>query len=188
MTRTSFLDLRCHPATPTHVVRGIQVSVERTTQAELRLVYRLEGDIASIRVPPLSVPLIGHELWRHTCFEAFTRIDGQTAYHEFNLAPSREWTIYELSDYRIGTPLTDASMDPRIVVRSIDDRFELDATIRLEQLSELHRAAALRVGLAAVIETTEGIAYWALRHPTPQPDFHHNESFALIIPPPGPDR
>ena len=38
-------------------------------------------------------------------------------------------------------------------------------------------------GLTAVIETLDGaISYWALAHPAEKPDFHHPDSFILILP------
>jgi hypothetical protein len=37
--------------------------------------------------------------------------------------------------------------------------------------------------LAAVVETTRGISYWALHHPADKPDFHHPDSFALRLEP-----
>ena len=41
---------------------------------------------------------------------------------------------------------------------------------------------ALRVGLCAVIESRDTLGYWALHHATERPDFHHPESFTLILP------
>ncbi|HVN89801.1 MAG TPA: DOMON-like domain-containing protein [Candidatus Binataceae bacterium] len=188
MAEPAILDLRCHPTTPTLIVRRIRVSVLRPTEGELHLAYRLDGDISRIRIPPLSVPRIGKELWRHTCFEAFIKAEGQAAYHEFNFAPSREWTVYALSGYRNGGPLTDTSMEPHIAMRSTEDCLELKATIRLERLSQLYTVSVLEVGLSAVIETTEGMSYWALCHPGAKPDFHHSDSFALQLPRPSPTR
>jgi hypothetical protein len=38
------------------------------------------------------------------------------------------------------------------------------------------------LGLSAVIEQADGTkAYWALRHPSPAPDFHHPDCFALTL-------
>ena len=73
------------------------------------------------------MPRIATQLWRHTCFEAFIAVEGQPAYHEFNFAPSGEWTVYAFSGYRDGGPLADEMMRPHIAVRSTDSRLELDA-------------------------------------------------------------
>src|SRR5687768_10522470 len=42
------------------------------------------------------------ELWLTTCFEAFLRPHGETAYREWNFAPSTQWAAYEFADYREG--------------------------------------------------------------------------------------
>jgi len=166
------------------MVRAIQVLVRRSASADLRINFRLDGDISRIRIPSPSAPRIGAELWRHTCFEAFIAMEGISAYHEFNFAPSNEWCIYALSGYRNGGPLTDETMRPRIALRSTDSRLELDAIVRLDSLSSVHPRAVLRIGLSAVIEADDGLSYWALRHPADKPDFHNADGFALVLEPP----
>ncbi len=129
-------------------------------------------------------PRINTELWRHTCFEVFIAVAEQAGYQEFNFAPSREWCIYAFRGYRDGGPLADETMRPCIAVRSTDRRLELDAVVRLDALSPLHAVAPLRIGLSAVIETGEGLSYWALRHPGARPDFHNADGFVLRLDPP----
>ncbi len=179
------VQLRCHPATPADAVRSISALVSRSAAAQLRIRFRLEGDIARLRVPAAAAPAIGSELWRHTCFEAFIGLFGQAAYHELNFSPSGQWTIYAFRQYRSGAPLADQSMRPRIAVRRAPGWLELDAAVGLEALSESHRRAPLRVGLTAVIETSGGFSYWAIRHPSAKPDFHDPDGFALLLEPPG---
>ena len=187
MTVEQWIELKCHPSTPTKSVRAIQVRVRRAADAEIQLTFRLDGDISRIIVPPPVVPRIGTELWRHTCFEAFIKVEGQTAYHEFNFAPSGEWCIYALSGYRKGAPVADETMRPRITLRSTGSRLELDALIRLDTLSSVHSRTSLRVGLSAVIEASGGFSYWALRHLADKPDFHDADGFTLLLEPPGPE-
>jgi hypothetical protein len=181
------IDLRCHPSTPTATVRSIAVLVHRSAN-ELRMTYRLEGDISRIAMPSPAMPRIGVELWRHTCFEVFLAIEGQKEYHEFNFAPSSEWTVYAFRGYRIGGPLADEAMRPNIALRSTAGRLELDAVARLDTLSDIHPRARLRIGLAAVIEASDGFSYWALQHPAEKPDFHAAGGFALLLDPPGSNR
>ena len=181
MTSEHWHDLACHPATTASAVRGIAASVRRARGGEIRLGFRLEGDLSRIRIPAPRPPRIGHELWRHTCFEAFVAIEGRRAYHECNFSASGEWTVLAFSDYRQGGPLTDETLDPRIAARRAADRLELDALIRLDRLSVMHTAAPLRIGLAAVVETDDGYSYWALRHQPGRPDFHRAAGFALTI-------
>src|SRR6266849_8342869 len=118
MTVEHCIDLRRHPSTRADAVRGIQVIVRRSAGAELQMTFRLDGDIPRIQVPLPGVPRIATELWRHTCFEAFIAMEGQAAYHEFNFAPSRAWTVYAMRGYRDGAPLADVTKRPHITVRS----------------------------------------------------------------------
>ncbi len=186
MTVEHCIDLRCHPSTRAEAVRAIQVLVRRSASAELEMTFRLDGDIPRIRVPLPGLPRIATELWRHTCFEAFIAVEGQAAYHEFNFAPSGEWAVYGFRGYRNGGPLADETMRPHIAVRSTGSRLELDALVRLDVLSAVHPHASLRIGLSAVIEASDGLSYWALRHPADKPDFHDAAGFSLLLEPPGP--
>ena len=187
MTVEHWIDLRCHPSTRPETVRAIQVLVRRSASAELQMTFRLDGDIRRIWVPSPGVPRIATQLWRHTCFEAFIAVEGQPAYHEFNFAPSGEWAVYAFCGYRNGGPLANEMMRPHIAVRSTDSRLELDSLVRLDGLSAIHPRASLRVGLSAVIEASDGLSYWALRHPADKPDFHDADGFALLLEPPGPE-
>lgn len=171
------MDLVRHPSTSAEMVVAIEVLVLRTA-AKLRMTFRLDGDISRIIVTP---PRDGTELWRHTCFETFLAVEGQQAYHEFNFAPSGEWTVYAMLSYRNGNVVTNDAIRPDIAMRSTNDRLELDAVVHLDALSDVHASASLRVGLSAIIESREGISYWALRHPGAKPDFHDAEAFALRL-------
>jgi hypothetical protein len=148
------------------------------------MTFRLDGDVPRILVPSCSAPRIGTQLWQHTCFEAFIRVEGQAAYHEFNLAPSGDWAVYAFRSYRDGGPLANEMMRPHIAVRSTGSLLELDTLIRLDVLSAIHSRASLRIALAAVIEASDGLSYWALRHPGDKPDFHDADGFALLLEPP----
>jgi hypothetical protein len=179
-----WVQLKCHPSKPTETVGAIAVFVRRAARPELQMSFRVEGDIPRLRIPPPGAVSIGTDLWRHTCFEAFIAIEGEAAYHEFNFAPSSEWAAYELRGYRDGHPVTNERLAPHIVVRSTDSKLELDASVRLDFLSDAHARAPLRIGLSAVIEASDGISYWALHHPQDKPDFHDANSFALRLEPP----
>jgi hypothetical protein len=166
------------------MVRALAVLVRRTARPELQMTFRIEGEISRLQIPPPGIVRIGTDLWHHTCFEAFIAIEGEAAYHEFNFAPSGEWAAYELRGYRDGRPAANETPAPNIVVRSANSRLELDASVRLDFLSNAHARAPLRIGLSAVIEASDGISYWALRHPRDKPDFHDAEGFALRLDPP----
>jgi len=187
MTVEHWMDLRCHASTRPETVRAIGVLVRRSASAELQMTFRLDGDIPRIRVCPPGVLRFATQLWRHTCFEAFIAVAGQPAYHEFNFAPSGEWAVYAFSGYRNGGPVANEMMRPHIAVRSTGSRVELDTLVRLDRLSAIHPRASLRIGLSAVIEASDGLSYWALRHPADKPDFHDADGFALLLEPPGPE-
>lgn len=186
MTVERWIDLTCHPSSRPRTVRSIGVFVRRSASAELQMTFRLDGDIPRIRVPSPGVPRAATQLWRHTCFEAFIAVEGQPAYHEFNFAPSGEWAVFAFRGYRDGGPLANEMMRPHIAVYSAGDRLELDALVRLELLSAIHPRASLRIGLSAIIETSDGLSYWALRHRADKPDFHDADGFALLLEPSGP--
>ncbi len=187
MTVEHWIDLRCHPSRRPETVRAIKVLVRRSASAELQMTFRLDGDIPRIWVPSPGLPRIATPLWQHTCFEAFIAVEGQPGYHEFNFAPSGEWAVYAFSGYRDGGPLANEMMRPHIAARATGGRLELDTLVRLDALSAIHPRASLRIGLSAVIEASDGLSYWALRHPADKPDFHHADGFALLLEPPGPE-
>ena len=77
---------------------------------------------------------------------------------------------------------------PRLVLRRLTDRLELQAEVRLGvgMLAPAQGSNApqprLRVALSTVVEDQEGrLSYWALRHPAGRPDFHHAEGFSLAL-------
>ena len=171
-----------HAETTQDAVRKVHARVRRDPGGMLALTFGLEGDLSRLRIPGAAEHRRGHELWRHTCFEAFVARDGDAAYHEFNLSPSREWAVYAFRSYRDGGPLDDDRLAPSIVVRRDSGRLDLDALVPLDGLSSSHRHDALRLALSAVLEADDGtLSYWALRHPPGSPDFHHAEGFALRL-------
>jgi hypothetical protein len=180
-----WLNLECHATTGAGAVRTIQALVAATASGQLQVTFRLDGDLSRIRVPAPGVARINTELWRHTCFEAFIAVVGDPAYHEFNFAPSGEWCVYAFRGYREGGPIFDEAMRPRIAVCYTDRQLELDALVRLDTVSPIHAVAPLRIGLSAVIETSDGLSYWALRHPGGRPDFHNADGFVVRLDPAG---
>ncbi len=71
---------------------------------------------------------------------------------------------------------------PEIALGGFVDEFELEARVNLNAAADLAGRAVWHVGLAAVIEETNGrLSYWALAHPPGKPDFHHLDGFALAL-------
>lgn len=144
----------------------------------LRLGYRLQGALDDLRLPEPTTPSATDGLWRHTCCEAFVAEGDGPGYREFNLAPSGCWAAYRFTGYRQRDEGWLPPAAPRIACRRSADNLLLTADIPAALLP----AAAARLGLTAVIETTGGErSYWALRHAAPQPDFHLAASFALPV-------
>jgi len=129
-----------------------------------------------LRIPPPRPPRIAERLWQHTCCEIFIARSDLRSYHEFNLSPSGEWAAHAFARYRKGALLADPALDPHIVVNRSAERLELAALIPLRQEGKL------QIGLAAVVEGEDGtLSYWALKHASGKPDFHHPEAFALEL-------
>ena len=176
------LKLVCHPESHNAAVRGISVAVRRASGDELAIGYTIEGEFERLLMPPTPATRTAHELWKHTCCECFIARKGHPEYYEFNFSPSGEWAAYAFSNYREGVALIGETLDPRIAVRRFADRLELDASIALERFPLRYRGGALALGLSAVIEDVGGeLSYWALRHPSAKPDFHHRDSFTLEL-------
>jgi hypothetical protein len=184
--RTTTVSLACHPQTPSAAVGGVAVRVRRAAGDALALTFAVEGDLARIRVPAVQAQRFAHQLWEHTCFEVFVRRAGDDAYHELNLSPSGEWAGYAFASYRSFAGQSDEALAPRLAVRTDTRKLELDAHVALQSLSPSYAGAALCLALAAVVEESSGmLSYWALRHPSGRPDFHHDDAFALQLEPPG---
>ncbi len=166
-------------------MRGIRARVRRSIDA-LEVGFRLDGDLARIRAPSPADPRLPPPLWQHTCFEAFVAAEGREDYHELDLAPCGEWAGYRFRGYRRGRPMAKSGRAPRITVRRAESWLELDALVLLADSFSIPPGSPLRLGLAAVVEASDGaLSYWSLRHPPGRPDFHHAFSFALRLEPPG---
>ena len=198
------LSLQRHPATPCPPLAGVEVELARLSPLKVEIRYVLRGAVDNIRT---RAPR-GDDLWRHTCFEAFVRVDGEQDYLEFNVAPSGEWNAYRFRGYREGrevakgAALSRLDVDWRRKPLAADERERVEAVGRdtMERFEpayfsakahlSLPRALTLsldrpwRLGLSTVVEERNGrLSYWALAHPRGRPDFHHPDCFAIELPP-----
>ena len=181
-TAESRLNLCCHSATPAPTVRGIDVGADWQADGALCLSYRLWGDMARIRVPAPQLPGPVDLLWQHTCFEAFIGVHGDPAYREFNLSPSGQWAAYAFTAYRQRDVQFVPAVAPQISVQCFAGRLELLA--RLDPNCLPVASSRLEIGLSAVVEADEidgAHSYWALHHPSAQPDFHDRAAFVLSL-------
>lgn len=172
--------LQPHPDTRETPVKAISVTLSRGRDGALTLRYRIIGGIDAIRVPAATSSGRADGLWAHTCCEAFIGAAGSTAYREFNFSPSGEWALYDFDDYRLRRDKAPIPLLPlAILARSEGGELLLEAAI---DAAALPTGNLLQLGLSAVIETTEGgLSYWALRHPSERPDFHHRDAFTLTL-------
>ena len=173
--------LTCHTDTVPTAVWIVDVNIRSQPQGDLSLIYKLTGDLAQIRIPAPQPSIAKDGLWEHTCFEAFIAVEGESGYHEFNFSPSGQWAAYSFSDYRAHSPWT-ASQRPAIRFIQSDGHLLLEAVIALGDLPQNMSDKPLQLGLAAVIEASDGsCSYWALHHPGGHPDFHDRGGFILSL-------
>ncbi len=146
--------------------------------------YGFSGAGLKLPDPTGNPPTRRDELWKQTCCEIFIRAgDG---YYELNFAPGGDWAAYHFTGYREG--MTSPDITPPIAeAHRHGDVWLLQASLDLSLLPDLDDSLPWEIGLSAVIETKDGgISYWAVNHPPGKPDFHHPDSFALVVPPPEP--
>lgn len=161
---------------------GLRIEVEvGWNGAALSLRYQVAGPVENVRFPPPATPERVDGLWRTTCFEAFVRAGAGEGYYEFNFAPSGSWAAYRFDGPRSGMAALEIP-PPRIEAREAEGRYQLSAV--LDPPAGLPHDAPWRLALSAVIEGADGRrSFWALAHPSAQPDFHHPDSFRLSLPP-----
>jgi hypothetical protein len=174
--------LKLHPHSLCTAVAGIEVEIARPASGSLLLSYVVTGTIGDLSLPQIAAATRADELWRHTCFEAFVKDASGEAYYEFNFAPSTQWAVYRFDRYRSGMRPATEIEPPQIVGQLTQDRYTLRAALSLPDGRGGRGGRNLRLGLAAVLEETNGnTSYWALTHPPGRPDFHHAAGFALEL-------
>jgi hypothetical protein len=174
-----------HPVSERGTLQGLvqELAVEVATPEELLLLaYRLDGDLEALRLPEPRSPGRTDGLWRHTCFEAFVGHAGSGEYWEYNFSPSGAWATYHFVSYREGMAPLMKGAPPQLRLESGDDHVTLHVAVDLSWLLRSAAGVGLRLGLCAVIEDrAQGLSYWALKHPTEKPDFHHADGFAIDL-------
>ena len=173
-----------HPGAPAASIEAVEVEVVRTGAEAVLLRFSVTG--GELALPARCAPERADDLWQTTCFELFLRPPGSPAYFEFNFSPSSRWAAYAFESHRHGrrdlrlrvAPVVDP--DPDGEGGSGAAAYALEAEVDLSDLPP----AALRMGLSAIVEETDGTrSYWALAHPPgDKPDFHDPSSFVLELP------
>lgn len=144
----------------------------------ITLRYHVTGDVGQIVVPPSAEPGRADGLWKTTCFELFTRDEGDENYREYNFSPSGQWAAFGFSTYREGMcniPIWAPRISTTVAGRAL----------MVEVTFVSPRLGPQRVGACAVIEEKDGAkSFWALTHPSDTPDFHNSACFDYVIPAP----
>ncbi|WP_439115372.1 DOMON-like domain-containing protein [Hydrogenophaga sp.] len=178
------LPLLCHPATP--CAHDLQITasmalagavVGSAATGGLLLSYRISGNVSALKIPLRATPGAADGLWQHTCFEAFVKVPGESAYCEFNFSPSGQWAAYRFSDERVRDTTAEAAqgrIEPHIDMGLDANTLHLQAWLPHSALPAAPAGQPLQWGLTAVVEDRSGqLSYWALHHPAAKPDFHH---------------
>ncbi len=164
-----------HPTTPVPWLDCLEVDILPRADGGLSFVYRLRGDLAPLQLPPPAPRQATDGLWQHTCCEVFLLGADAPAYREFNFSPSGAWAAYRFSAYREGGSNLELAA-PGITCHGNPGAWQLQATLPPQALP----CGPVRMGLSMVIADRDGTrAYYALRHASEQPDFHHPDSFVL---------
>jgi len=160
-------------------VRAVAASVERAASG-VRFEYRLTGDLAALAIPPRAAQRRADRLWEHTCFEAFVASAAGERYCELNFSPSTEWNAYAFDGYRHGMRVLALAQPPSIVVNETAQLLSVTAAVEFAAPGDA--PWPWRIGLTAVVEDRAGVrAYYALRHPRDNPDFHDAAGFAVSL-------
>ena len=152
----------------------------------LQLVYHITARPAQLSIPAPCPSGFTDGLWQHTCLEVFVTTPDEEAYREFNFSPSGQWAAYAFHAYRQRNPDFSPALAPRISLNHRADGLTLEAFLPAALLPRREKQAGLLLGLSAVIEDSSGgLSYWALAHPSDRPDFHLRSAFCLKCPFPG---
>ncbi|MDR3054506.1 MAG: DOMON-like domain-containing protein [Zoogloeaceae bacterium] len=174
-----FVSLLPHPDFPAPAMTGVEVALD-WQNTELRLDYRLTGDLSTLILPTPQTPLDPQRLWAHTCCEIFLAQPASPAYREYNFSPSGQWAAYGFSAYRQKSAWENPPA-PRMEWRRENDELLLQVTL---PVAAFLSTASPQLALSVVLEFTDGrLAYYALQHPAGAPDFHHRSSFTLNLTP-----
>lgn len=168
----------CHPLTPAFRARGVDVTYHVVSGGILQLRYDVACDRDSLHLPVHDASGDRADgLWQTSCFELFLRKPGKNSYLEFNFSPSSRWAAYHFSGYREGMAEWTISR-PEIRLATSDRGVTLEVALLLPDLLD----TPCEIGLSAVLhETNDTKSYWALAHPSGNPDFHHPDCFALNL-------
>lgn len=169
--------LSAYPGRSVGCVQGIEVE-RRVESEQLHLNYRLQAPPGQLCLPAWQGVRPGEQLWQHTCFELFVRGSASPRYLEFNFSPCGAYACYAFDTYREPSASAFPTVRPDMAVVRLERVFQLSASLPLSTLASLQAPYVL--ALSTVVEDCDGaLSFWALRHSSDKPDFHHPGAFVL---------
>ena len=118
-------------------------------------------------------------LWEDTCFEIFIGVKGEDYYREINLSPSQAWQAYQFEEYRYPEVMPPQTADDIELNQLKKTHFGLTVSLDLTDFMREHELkwTDLFIGLSAVLNTSQGMHYYAMQHSSPQADFHNKRDW-----------
>ncbi|ENV79634.1 DOMON-like domain-containing protein [Acinetobacter ursingii] len=118
-------------------------------------------------------------LWEQTCFEIFIGVKNQDFYREINLSPSEAWQAYQFEEYRYPEnmpPIAAYDIELNQLKRT---HYGLNVSLDLTEFMQKHQLkwSDVYVGLSAVLNTAQGMHFYAMQHSSPQADFHNKRDW-----------
>jgi hypothetical protein len=175
-------DFRLQPFITDLSLPAIELTGRIDRQSELlSIAYQLQGDLDAVSIPsPNPKPSRKFELWESTCFEFFIGVPSHPNYWEFNLAPTGDWNVFALDNYRQGLRNEIAFTSLPMTIDRSANSLLLRATIELNKI--ISATQALEISVTTVIKSSQNnLSYWALTHTGTEADFHLRDSFILKI-------
>lgn len=157
------------------------VNCDLNVQDSLLMVkFTVSGELNRLCIPEISEkPKRTDNLWQHTCFETFIKINSATKYYEFNVSPSGDWAVYSFSDYRKNMKPTEDIK--AIKINTSRDAKNLKCSYSIDKKNLGLTGNKTEIGLCCVLETdNKEISYWAIQHQKEKPDFHLASNFIHI--------
>ncbi|NJC06359.1 hypothetical protein GGQ97_002152 [Sphingomonas kaistensis] len=174
-------ELAPHPTHRPQPPYTLWASAERSAAfgktATLNLWFGVSAPMGRFLVPPPAAePARRDNLWRSTCFEVFLKAEGEEAYQEWNFAPSGDWAAYDFESEREGMTPAEVASPPYIRTEDNLTWWGLGATLSIPA------DVRFTIALSAIVEEAGGERFFfALHHPSEQPDFHHPDCFTARL-------
>jgi hypothetical protein len=113
------------------------------------------------------------ELWKHTCFEAFLRVEGRSEYFEINISPGLGWNVYEFQSYRKPQPPTESQgLVPEKILWK-------DSVLEAHFQHSWKSGIQINASVCSILNVSEQTFYFSQKHSSQKPDFHQPDSFSL---------